>query len=96
MFAAFRGAMPSKVEGITVAFGNDGYEKDQRSKDEVATVRRFLTDIGINELGFATSLEDSSWAMLVWSDFRWLERCGLVRVAGYRRKPEGLRFLGGG
>jgi hypothetical protein len=68
MIAVFRGAMPWRIEGVTLIFGNDGYERDQRSKDEVAKVRRFLAENGIEELGFATSPEGYSWAMLVRSD----------------------------
>ena len=71
MFESHRGAMPWKQEGITVAFGNDGYEgdeEDQRAKREVALIRGYLDEMGIPILGFGVDQEDEfSWAMLVQS-----------------------------
>jgi hypothetical protein len=66
MFEAHRGAMPWKQEGISVAFGNDGYSKDDRAKSEVARVREYLQERGLPILGFGVdSTEGYSWAMLV-------------------------------
>ena len=44
MFEAHRGAMPWNQEGISVVFGNDGYGKDDRAKNEVAMVRKYLEE----------------------------------------------------
>jgi len=66
MFKAHRGAMPWKQEGISVVFGNDGYDKDDRAKNEVAMVRKYLEEKGISILGFGVGSSNGySWAMLV-------------------------------
>lgn len=68
MFEAHRGAMPWKQEGITVIFGNDGYGRDNRAKQEVALVREYLAKVGIRVLGFGVNPKNNySWAMLVQS-----------------------------
>src|SRR5262245_46722961 len=72
MFEAHRGAMPWRQIGISVVFGNDGYEdqpgeeSDSRAKREVALVRGTLEREGVDVLGFGTCPGDGySWAMLV-------------------------------
>jgi hypothetical protein len=66
MREARRGAMEWRLGGVVVVFGNDGYEHDQRSRDEVAAVRRYLWDHDIMEFGFATTPDGNTWAMLVY------------------------------
>jgi hypothetical protein len=66
MFTAHRGAMPWRLLGVTVVFGNDGYGQDERARREVQIVRRVLAETGVAELGFATCDEDDyTWAMLI-------------------------------
>src|SRR4051812_42551482 len=68
MFEAHRGAMPWKQDGVTVIFGNDGYDQDDRVREAVSRVRAALNRDGIEVLGFGVEPEEGySWAMLVGS-----------------------------
>ena len=62
---AWRGAFPWLIRGICVIFGNVGYGQDECAKQEVVVLRRMLNDQHVRELGFATSEDEDSWAMLV-------------------------------
>jgi hypothetical protein len=80
MFEAHRGAIPWRVMGYSVVFGNDGYtpsssfrfvtdpepsEPDLRAQKEVEIVRGYLSSFGIKEMGFGLDDEGYSWAMIV-------------------------------
>jgi hypothetical protein len=65
LFQARRGAIRWRMVGVLVAFGNDGYEQDERVRNEVETLRAYLAEARIRELGFATCKDGYSWAMLV-------------------------------
>jgi hypothetical protein len=68
-----RGALPWDSPGVSVVFGNDGYDLHERARSSVDHLRGLLGDEGIEELGFGTSGDGATWAMLVrHSDFRWL------------------------
>ena len=65
-FDTERGAIPYYRAGVFVAFGNDSYADDQRSKDEVYRLREALNRHGSKILGFGTDPRDGyTWAMLV-------------------------------
>ena len=49
---------------MAVAFGNDGYATDARSKQEVEAVRRLLEYYGGRELEFATTNDGYSWGLV--------------------------------
>src|SRR6516162_9314743 len=68
-FEAHRGVIPVRDDTFVV-FGNDGYQKDERARREVATVRERLAGDAV-ELGFATDEDGYSWAMVV----RFLSGC---------------------
>jgi hypothetical protein len=65
MFEAHRGAMPWIQSGIAVAFGNDGYQQDKRTKQEAQFLRTYCELKGIPVLGFATTDDDYTWTMLI-------------------------------
>lgn len=68
-----RGALPWDTPGVSVVFGNDGYEQHERARRSVDHLRGLLGDEGVEVLGFGTSERGTTWAMLVrHSDFRWL------------------------
>jgi hypothetical protein len=65
LFQIHRGAFPGSVtrlarlpefDGI-IAFGNDGYATNERTKEAVDLLRRRLSDAGLKEVGFAVSPE---------------------------------------
>jgi hypothetical protein len=49
---------------LIIAFGNDGYRIDERSRNEVVFFREWLASQGFVETGFATSYDGYSWAMM--------------------------------
>src|SRR6266545_2343618 len=63
---AHRGAFWfDETRHLVIAFGNDGHTKDERAKQEVAAVRRYLVEVGGKELGFATNSGSGySWALI--------------------------------
>lgn len=65
-FEAHRGAFwLEESQRLAVAFGNDGHNTDERSKQEVVAVRRFLAEFGGREIGFATDKEGGyGWALV--------------------------------
>jgi hypothetical protein len=77
-----RGAVPVRVidettepahyideESVIVGvFGNDNYLADKRTRNEVDLIRRHLPEAGAHELGFGTSQDGYSWAILVEAD----------------------------
>jgi hypothetical protein len=66
LFAAHRGALLLD-DGISVAFGNDGYgvrDTDLRAKREVELLRQIAAVQSIEELGFGLSKNAYSWALL--------------------------------
>jgi hypothetical protein len=72
LFAAHRGALPWRVAGYTVVFGNDGYSPaadgdpgDGSSPMVFAKVREHLAVVGVEELGFGLCDDGYSWAMIV-------------------------------
>jgi hypothetical protein len=66
-FEAHRGAFWwDEGKRVAIAFGNDGFSTDKRSRLEVEAVRRLVKEYGGKEIGFATDSEDVySWAMAV-------------------------------
>lgn len=66
LFNCHRGAFA--LEGATLAFGNDGYLDDKRSRQIVALFRRNLAELGIAELDFAVTRDGSTWAMVLGTD----------------------------
>jgi hypothetical protein len=48
---------------IAIAFGNDGYNVDERARLEVEAVRRLIHELGGKELSFATGDDGYSWAL---------------------------------
>ena len=82
-----RGAILDYRAGVCVAFGNDGFAGDQRSKDEVHRVSDALNRLGIKILGFGTDPRDGySWAMLIeTSDIEMLRT--LVRTSWHFYRP---------
>ncbi|WDD96777.1 MULTISPECIES: restriction endonuclease [Thalassomonas] len=75
-FSAHRGAI-CWCPGITVIFGNDGYDPEdgepfndanQRSRDEVVQLRRQLEARGLDELAFGKSQSGYTWVILVRHD----------------------------
>ncbi|QDU29460.1 hypothetical protein ETAA8_45700 [Anatilimnocola aggregata] len=48
-----------------ILFGNDGYEKDQRSQEEVELIKRHLADCKLEVSEFGQSTEGFSWAIVV-------------------------------
>jgi hypothetical protein len=62
-FEAHRGAFWwDEGRRIAVAFGNDGHDGDGRARLEVEALRKFLHNLGGQELGFATAGDGYSWA----------------------------------
>jgi hypothetical protein len=53
--------------GVILFFGNDGRQEPQARHPVVAKLREFLAieEVGIRELGFGTSADRRSWALLV-------------------------------
>lgn len=48
-----------------ILYGNDGYEKDQRSQEEVELIKRYLADRKLEVSEFSPSDEGFSWAIVV-------------------------------
>ncbi|WP_145085520.1 hypothetical protein [Anatilimnocola aggregata] len=48
-----------------ILYGNDGYEKDQRSQEEVELIKRYLADRKLEVSEFGQSTEGFSWAIVV-------------------------------
>lgn len=55
------------LDGIDMlfAFGNDGFEKDARSQEQVDLLRKELDSLGLSEKAFATSDNGVSWVMVL-------------------------------
>jgi hypothetical protein len=65
LFQAHRGVL-SRSDGRLVIFGNDGYQQDQRSRQEVELLRRKLCDSGFTEEDFGTDPTDGyTWVLIV-------------------------------
>jgi len=62
-FAAHRGAVHVR-DSTFLVFGNDGYTKDERARREVEVIRAETADRA-EELGFATTEDGYSWALLI-------------------------------
>jgi hypothetical protein len=63
--AAFR-IRHSSDETVAVAvFGNDNYATDEKVRYEVEAIRQRLRDASIEELGFGTSPDGVTWALLL-------------------------------
>jgi hypothetical protein len=79
-----------------VVYGVDGYETDERSREQVDLFRRVLVECGLEESEFSTGFEGSSWAIVV-NNFRreeidtdelnrrlwecWEQACGMESLA---------------
>lgn len=63
MMDAHRGAMPWHHPRVVVVFGNDGYDIDDRAKQEVEALRRIAERDGLREFAFAT--DGYSWVLIV-------------------------------
>ena len=48
-----------------IVFGNDAYESDERSQEEVDLMKRELAELGLPVLEFGISQDGHSWAILV-------------------------------
>ena len=85
-----RGALPWDSPGISVVFGHDGYDLHDRAQRCVTHLRGLLGDEGVEELGFGTSEDGVTWAMLVrHSDYRWLnDLVGTAwKIAEHDKRP---------
>jgi hypothetical protein len=60
-----RGALPGARRGVATIFGNDGSPDSPKVRAELERVRTKLGELGIKILGFGTSPDGQSWAMVV-------------------------------
>jgi hypothetical protein len=60
-----RGAYPTDIAGVCLAFAIDDFAHDDRARLTVTLLRRVLHDAGLPELGFGTSDDGRTWCMLV-------------------------------
>ena len=73
MIQAHRGAFT--LQGMTLIFGNDGYEGDEGelcSQREVELFREVLAEEKIKEIAFATSGGGYTWAMVLEGEHDWV------------------------
>jgi len=65
-FDEHNGAACFWKRGVFVAFGNDDYTQDEKSRGAVDLLRQRLDDLQITELGFGVDSSDGyTWTMLV-------------------------------
>lgn len=96
---ALCGAVPWDRPGLAVAFGNDGYDQDERTHREVNWLRHRLPLCGAAVLGFGLCDAGHTWALIVetsnvewlnavvgraWSEANPLEPCAWRRNAPVR------------
>lgn len=62
MFQRHRGV--DSWRGRLVAFGNDAYKEDSRTREQVRLLREEAAGAGLKEAGFAVSSDGYSWALL--------------------------------
>ena len=68
-FDEHNGATCFWKRGVFIAFGNDGYSQDERSRSAVELLRQRLNDLQTIELGFGVDSSDGyTWAMFVWPE----------------------------
>ena len=63
LFPAHRGAL-LWCPGVTVVFGNDGYESD-KCKAQITHIRKCISGFPYEELAFATDTGKYSWVLLI-------------------------------
>ena len=96
-FDEHNGAACFWKRGVFIAFGNDGYTQDEKSRGAVDLLRQRLDDLQITELGFGVDSSDGyTWAMLVQPE-EFLSEDGFVEelaalVTEARRISKGIGF----
>ncbi|MGE0606368.1 MAG: hypothetical protein AB7O62_04510 [Pirellulales bacterium] len=67
------GAVPWNRPGVAIAFGNDGYDQDERTHREVTWLRHKLPQNGAEVLGFGLCDIGHTWVLIVKSNnVEWL------------------------
>jgi len=61
----FQIRIPDEEPMAAAAFGNDDYSHDVEVRREIAMLRGCLSDRAADELGFGTSDDGRSWALIV-------------------------------
>jgi hypothetical protein len=73
LYTVLRGAVNWYQPGIAVAFGNDGYEQDERTERQVRWLRETLPHFNSPVLGFGVSDDGFTWVLIVrTSNVEWL------------------------